>query len=63
MGKFSEFILACFGCGEGLGVWVVKKIQLVPKESCLVLFVCLVFASHAKYWLPYQFYPWVAFWN
>lgn len=35
----------------------------VVAYSAMVLFVWLVFASHAKYWLPYQFYPWVALWN
>lgn len=35
----------------------------VVAYSAMVLLVWLVFASHAKYWLPYQFYPWVAFWN
>lgn len=28
-----------------------------------VQFVWLGFASHAMYWLPYQFYPWVALWK
>jgi hypothetical protein len=31
--------------------------------SGVVLFVWLVFATHAFAWLPYQFYPWVAFWR
>jgi hypothetical protein len=35
----------------------------VVAYSAVVLFVWLVFASHSKYWLPYQFYPWVAIWN
>ena len=32
----------------------------VVAYSAVVLFVWLVFASHAHSWLPYQFYPWVA---
>lgn len=28
-----------------------------------VQFVWLVFATNALYWLPYQFYPWVALWK
>jgi hypothetical protein len=32
----------------------------VVAYSAVVLFVWLVFASHAHAWLPYQFYPWVA---
>jgi len=28
-----------------------------------VQFVWLVFASHAMYWVPYQFYPWVLLWR
>ena len=35
----------------------------VVAYSAAVLFVWLVFASHAHAWLPYQFYPWVALWN
>lgn len=31
----------------------------VVAYSAAVLFVWLFFAIHAKYWLPYQFYPWV----
>jgi hypothetical protein len=31
--------------------------------SAAVLFVWLVFATHAFAWLPYQFYPWVALWS
>lgn len=35
----------------------------VVAYSAVVLFVWLVFASHAHAWLPYQFYPWVAIWG
>ena len=35
----------------------------VVAYSATVLFVWLFFAQHAFYWLPYQFYPWVALWN
>jgi hypothetical protein len=35
----------------------------VVAYSATVLFVWLVFATHAFAWLPYQFYPWVALWN
>ncbi|MDO9010561.1 MAG: EpsG family protein [Gallionella sp.] len=31
----------------------------VVAYSAVVLFVWLFFATHAEYWLPYQFYPWV----
>ena len=31
----------------------------VVAYSGVVMFVWLLFADHAKYWLPYQFYPWV----
>jgi hypothetical protein len=41
------------------GIWV----RWVVAYSVTVLFVWLVFATHSRYWLPYQFYPWVAFWN
>jgi hypothetical protein len=35
----------------------------VVAYSALVLFVWLVFAANSFAWLPYQFYPWVAFWK
>ena len=35
----------------------------VVAYSATVLFVWLVFATHAYAWLPYQFYPWVALWQ
>lgn len=38
-------------------------VRWVVAYSAVVLFVWLVFASHSKYWLPYQFYPWEAIWN
>lgn len=38
-------------------------VRAVVGYSASVLFVWLFFAVHAKYWLPYQFYPWVAFWQ
>jgi len=31
--------------------------------SALILFVWLFFAIHSRYWLPYQFYPWVWVWQ
>lgn len=37
--------------------------RLVVAYSAAVLFVWLFFASHAHAWLPYQFYPWVWFWQ
>ncbi|MDP3190366.1 EpsG family protein [Rhodoferax sp.] len=37
--------------------------RLVVAYSAAVLFVWLFFASHANAWLPYQFYPWVWFWQ
>jgi hypothetical protein len=33
---------------------------LVVGYSAAVLFVWLTFGTHARAWLPYQFYPWVA---
>lgn len=41
------------------GVWV----RWVVLYSAAVLFVWLVFAQTSFAWLPYQFYPWVEFWN
>lgn len=41
------------------GQWV----RAVVGYSAAVLFVWLFFAVHASYWLPYQFYPWVALWQ
>ena len=38
-------------------------VSAVVVYSALVLFVWLMFASHAKYWIPYHFYPWVALWR
>lgn len=35
----------------------------VVAYSALVHFVWLNYAVHASHWLPYQFYPWVAFWE
>ena len=35
----------------------------VVTYSGVVHFVWLNYADHARYWLPYQFYPWVAFWE
>jgi hypothetical protein len=31
--------------------------------SAAVMLVWLLFAIHAKYWIPYQFFPWVWLWN
>lgn len=41
------------GMGEASEVWV----RVVLGYGALVLFVWLVFAVHATYWLPYRFYP------
>lgn len=38
-------------------------VQLMVLYSAVVLFVWLTFATNASAWLPYQFYPWVAFGN
>lgn len=35
----------------------------VVAYSAMVLFVWLLFATHAKLWLPYQFFPWKLFWS
>lgn len=35
-------------------------VHAVVAYSALVLFVWLVFADHAQWWIPYQFYPWVS---
>ncbi len=48
------------GKPDGLNGTLVRG---VVAYSAVVLFVWLVFAIHAVYWLPYQFYPWVALWN
>jgi hypothetical protein len=36
-------------------------VYMVMGYSALVLFVWLNFATHARLWIPYQFYPWVWF--
>lgn len=36
---------------------------MVVAYSAAVLFVWLNFAVHARYWLPYQFYPWELLWR
>ena len=38
-------------------------VRAVVAYSGAVLLVWLVFATHAFAWLPYQFYPWAAFWR
>ncbi len=48
------------GKPDGLNGTLVRG---VVAYSAAVLFVWLVFATHAEYWLPYQFYPWVALWK
>ena len=35
-------------------------VRWVVAYGAAVLLVWLMFATHAQYWLPYQFYPWVA---
>jgi EpsG family len=44
---------------EANSFWVIA----VVGYSAAVMFVWLVFGTHAQYWLPYQFYPWVWFWQ
>jgi hypothetical protein len=36
---------------------------LIILYNAVVLFVWLNFANHAKYWLPYKFYPWIHIWS
>jgi hypothetical protein len=43
----------------GRVLWV----RAVVGYSAAVLFVWLFFATHAHFWLPYQFYPWVLLWG
>ena len=38
-------------------------VYAVVAYSAAVHFVWLFFATHAVYWLPYQFYPWVWLWR
>ena len=38
-------------------------VYAVVGYCAVVHFVWLFFATHAVYWLPYQFYPWVWFWG
>jgi hypothetical protein len=45
--------------GRGPQIWA----TIVIAYSTAVLCVWLVFAEHAQLWLPYQFYPWVWFWQ
>lgn len=45
--------------GNTNSVWVLA----VVAYYALILLVWLNFASHAQYWLPYRFYPWVWFWD
>jgi hypothetical protein len=45
--------------GNTNSVWVLT----VVAYYALILLVWLNFASHAQYWLPYRFYPWVWFWD
>ena len=40
-------------------IWVCA----VVSYSASVMLVWFLFAIHAKYWIPYQFYPWVWLWN
>jgi len=47
------------GVGWRPQIWVATVIAY----SATVLFVWLVFADNAGYWLPYQFYPWVWLWQ
>lgn len=41
------------GGGKKVRPWVAA----IVAYYALVLFVWLTFATHAQYWLPYQFYP------
>ena len=45
--------------GGSKKAWIVA----VVAYSGLVHFVWLNYADNAHYWLPYQFYPWVVFWE
>lgn len=45
--------------GNKNSVWVLA----VVVYYALILAVWLNFATHAQYWIPYQFYPWVWFWD
>jgi hypothetical protein len=45
--------------GTANAVWV----YAVVAYSAVVYFVWLFFATHALYWMPYQFYPWVWLWQ
>jgi hypothetical protein len=45
--------------GRGNPLWVLA----VVVSSAAVLFVWLFFGAFSYYWLPYQFYPWVWFWQ
>lgn len=38
-------------------------VRVIVAYSALVHFTWLNFATHAKYWLPYQFYPWTWLWE
>ena len=38
-------------------------VSAIVAYSSAVLFVWLFFGVHSVYWLPYQFYPWVWFWQ
>jgi hypothetical protein len=40
-----------------------KLVYAVVCYSGVVYFVWLFFADNVKYWLPYQFYPWVWLWQ
>jgi hypothetical protein len=52
---------------DAIGKQNVKSKELLVTAivcySAAVLFVWLSFASHASAWLPYQFYPWVWYWQ
>ena len=38
-------------------------VYAVVGYSAVVYFIWLFFATHAPYWLPYKFYPWVWLWR
>ncbi len=56
---FSRLPEALGKPGNSNSVWVLA----VVVYYALILAVWLNFATHAQYWLPYQFYPWAWFWD
>lgn len=40
-----------------------RTVSAIVLYTGVVHFTWLNFAEHSRYWLPYQFFPWVAFWK